>query len=789
MGVAVGIDLGTTNSCVAVVQADRARVIADEGGRRVHPSIVSYLSDGSVVSGHNAKERLIIDTENTIFSFKRLLGRDCTSQEMQRVLRQLPYEVHLGPGDIPAIKVQGREVSLPEVSAMMLKHLRTMCSEILGTEISEAVITVPANFNDVQRSTTKVAGRIAGFNVLRILNEPTAAALAYGVGGQISERIAIYDFGGGTFDITIVEVADDIFEVLSTAGDTFLGGDDFDKAILEEMRSDFARKHDCDFQTDPIALQRARSVAERIKCQLSSIDEVQATLRELTIDSAGSGLDFHFKLEKFRFEKLVEPLIAKSLSVCQEALKLAGLDRSSLDTLILVGGTTRIPLVRKRVAEFFGKRPMTEINPDEVVAIGAAIQAFSLTGTQLPESVPISLPPPSIVPAADPSQHPPLASPSLETPLQQPGHTIADMDASPDELAPPPLSDPLELDSLTPRPAPSDPVSGDGDRAALLHEEVSDELPAVLGSPQELDTSGEDRAPSDDNIDSWFGVLGEVPLPEAESDAVAEGPAPIAEPKASPPEPPKGVMPVPPKEKPKTGKVPAAFDPRRISPIPSSKPPAIPTAVSQELPVAKASPLSRTVLQAPGSMPASRDREASPDTGGSQPAGSQPGAIADAISETMSASPSFPAAPVKSYPVPKQPALLLDVTPRALGVATAGGFCDTIIERNAAIPIEQSRVFTTSSDNQTDVSIDIYQGESRRISENTALGQILLSNIRPAPRGEIKIRVTFEIDIDGILSVSARNEETNEAQHIRISLTGSLDDDRIEALVQQYADK
>ncbi len=852
MGIAVGIDLGTTNSCVGVVQADRAKVVADRMGRRIHPSIVSYLPDGSVQAGYKARERLIIDPENTAYSFKRLLGRDFTSGEMQKILADLPYEVHLGPGDIPALKVQEREVSLPEVSAMMLKHLRTMCSESLGIDIKEAVITVPANFNDVQRSSTKVAGRIAGFNVLRILNEPTAAALAYGVGTERSERIAIYDFGGGTFDITIVEVSDDIFEVLSTAGDTFLGGDDFDKVVLEEMRAGFERKHDVDLSQNKVAMQRMRTVAEQVKCQLSTIEEVQATLRQIAHNNAGIPVDFDFKLDKARFEGLTGDLVARSLSVCDEAMKLAGIDKTKLDALILVGGTTRVPIIRNNVTKHFGMEPRAEINPDEVVAIGAAIQAFSLTGEQMEEELDLpapaappktkrksvsTLPPepltpkrPSNMPSSSPTPMPvspipggPIAlapepspseptAPKRERPfpskiqsMDRPSVSPAKPAKKKKETLPqknepempelqteePPVLEPAiqsgEPPLLEPEPiaAEPEPVALEPDVSENVPEiamedpddllvgatnlesipetaapvkEPSDAWPAVLGTPSAatLEDPAFSEGAGEGDSESWFGVLNDLPISEdgAAAEETVSQPPPAVPDLGDPldalsdlaPPPASGSMPPPP-------------------PLSASKPP-LPPAV----PEAKPSP--PEVPEEFPSPPPLLDSVGSVDG-------------ADEVPVEFELPDSEPP---ESYPIPSKPALLLDVTPRALGVATAGGFHDIIIERNAAIPVEQSRLFTTSTDNQTEVAVDIYQGEDKRIEDNTKLGEILLTNLRPAHRGEIKIKVTFEIDTDGILGVSAKNEETNEAQSTRIALTGSMDEDKVEELVQKYSE-
>ena len=415
MGVAVGIDLGTTNSCVAIVQGEQAKVVESVYGERIHPSVIAFHPSGQTIAGPRAKERLAIDPLNTVYSFKRLLGQDLSANEIRELVETLPYDVYEKNG-IPVLKTRDREATLPEVSAIMLRYLREMASETYGVEIKDAIITVPANFTDVQRASTKIAGRIAGFNVLRILNEPTAAALAYGFGGDKEERIAVYDLGGGTFDITIIELLDDIFEVLSTAGDNFLGGDDFDKKIMDEMLRQFEKKHKFDLHEDPVAIQRVRSVAERAKCQLSTIDEVNATLRELATDKKGRKIDFTFSITRKRFNELCSSLVERTLATCEEALELASLSPGDLDNVVLVGGSTRVPLVREKVEEFFGKAPRTEVNPDEVVAIGAAINAFSLTQEALDAGL---KPARKSLPVTDPfaSEPPPPASaPQAEKP-------------------------------------------------------------------------------------------------------------------------------------------------------------------------------------------------------------------------------------------------------------------------------------------------------------------------------------------------------------------------------------
>lgn len=677
MGIAVGIDLGTTNSCVAVVQASRARVVEDATGKRIQPSVISFHPDGSILAGHQAKERLVIDPPNTIYSFKRLLGRKISAPEMQLILREFPFSVNEGPDGIPTIPVRGQELSLPEISAILLKHLREMCTETLGVDIDEVVITVPANFNDVQRSSTKVAARIAGFNVLRILNEPTAAALAYGFGGKLTEKIAVYDFGGGTFDITIIELMDDIFEVLATAGETFLGGDDFDEKIVEEMRRQFLFMHRYDLGEDPVAMQRIRTVAERIKCQLSSLDEVEATLQEIAYGPGGVAIDFSFKITRSKFDSMIDSLVDKSIETCRESLKLAKLDVSSLDSLILVGGSTRIPLVRKKVKEFFNQEPRMDINPDEVVAIGAAIHAFSLTGEELPEDLP--------VPVARKGKLDPAG-------MMEPFRTSVP-----------------SVSSTGAKSVPPKPVDSPGSPQKT-----------IMGLPAPL--KGDEPSYEDPDLDY-----------------------PDVKPQLPPTIPMKPTPPAPPPT------------------IPMKPAPPVPPMVEME-PASPAPPMIEMDLAPPAppiDLVAGEDRILPKDSKASfsVPMGSPSAAST----------------------------LLLDVTPRGLGVATAGGYCDQIIERNAAIPVEQSRLFSTSTDNQTEVAINVFQGESRRVEQNTLLGQVQLSGIRPTQRGEVKIKVIFEIDTDGILGVSAVNEETGAAQEIRIQLLGGLNEAQVNALVSKYS--
>lgn len=991
MGVAVGIDLGTTNSCVAIVQGEQAKIVESIYGDRIHPSIICFHPTGEVLAGPKAKERLAIDPENTIYSFKRLLGQDINAAEIQKLISHLPYNVTERNG-IPVLQTRNKEATLPEVSALMLRYLREMCEETYGVEIKDAIITVPANFTDVQRASTKIAGRIAGFNVLRILNEPTAAALAYGFGGEKEERIAVYDFGGGTFDITIIELLDDIFEVLSTAGDNFLGGDDFDEKIVFEMLSQFKKQYGFSIEDNLVAMQRIRSVAERAKCQLSSIDEVNATLRELVTDKHGKKIDFSFTITRERFEALSESLVERTLATCEEALELAKLTQRDLDNIVLVGGSTRIPLVRRKVEEFFGKIPRAQVNPDEVVAIGAAINAFSLTQEALDANIPAKKHiNPKIDPFVSKSPDAPTATGPMETssglaqkvrsskipsparssstpppnarrnatidPFTENKSPLADMDdpfatasralpvdrplTSADGFRPsskPPkalgkidlskrtltemrAASAADHDSHTDLPALKDAQEEEiADLPGLVVEEEIADLPGLvinvddenlpvpkLKFDNELDTWGESNslaenidldsdlpipkqvsrsAVTDPDLPIPVGHDSDTDLPAYKGNAAADRDLPVPlGPNIDDPD-----LPVPLGTNTGDPDLPAykgdaAGD--RDLPIPMA-PPGVPdesidiesslsmsrtdspkafdqtgsygdmdentplapplpeepfddisedvetiddenfeeisfdsAPIAPSIPPPPADHVSLRTAPMPGAPPSVEAPVLSPnfdeefgqiDINPSFEPSTKPRSLSDIV-QPNAAGPVPPHMPSyhpyhpldevvgddghearrekhEAFSVPIRnvsPAVLLDVSPRGLGIATAGGYCDLIIERNAAIPIEQSRHFSTSRDGQTEVYIDVYQGESRRTDDNTRLGRIELRDLRPAPRGDISILVTFEIDTDGLLNVKALNEETKATQSTQIKLTGGLADDQVNALVEKYS--
>jgi molecular chaperone DnaK len=379
MGKILGIDLGTTNCCVAVVEGATPQVLANREGSRTTPSIVAFTEDGERLVGQIAKRQAITNPLATVFAVKRLVGRKYESQESAHAREVLPYGIsRAGNGDVK-IQARGREYSPEEISALILREIKEFSEEVLGEEITEAIITVPAYFDDAQRQATRDAGRIAGLEVLRIINEPTAAALAYGLDRKKSEIVAVYDLGGGTFDISILELGDGIYEVKATAGDTYLGGEDFDKKIMDWLLEDFQKTAGIDLKQDRMALQRLKEAAEKAKCELSSAMETTITLPFISADSSGPK-HINRTLSRGKFEQLVADLIDRTAAPCLDALSSAKLQPSDVDQVILVGGQTRTPKVQRMVAELFGREPGRDINPDEVVAIGAAIQGGVLKG-------------------------------------------------------------------------------------------------------------------------------------------------------------------------------------------------------------------------------------------------------------------------------------------------------------------------------------------------------------------------------------------------------------------------
>jgi molecular chaperone DnaK len=374
----IGIDLGTTNSCVAVMEGSTPVVIPNRGGYKTTPSIFAVAENGKQLVGHIAKRQAVTNAEHTVYAAKRLIGRKWSAPEVRAAVETMPFVLSEGPHNDVRIKLRDKEYSLPEVSAKILQEMKVVADDYLGGEVSKAVVTVPAYFNDGQRQATKDSGRIAGLDVIRIINEPTAAALAYGFGKSIERRVAVYDLGGGTFDISVLDIGDGVFQVISTAGDTYLGGEDFDRRIIDWLVFGFAKEHKIDLRKDRMALQRLKDVAEKAKCELSSVTETEINLPFIISTGKSDALHLQRTLTRAKLEELTIDLIERTILICRRTLEEAKLNPQDIDDMILVGGMTRMPKVQEMVGEFFGAEPCKGVHPDEVVALGAAIQGSAL---------------------------------------------------------------------------------------------------------------------------------------------------------------------------------------------------------------------------------------------------------------------------------------------------------------------------------------------------------------------------------------------------------------------------
>jgi molecular chaperone DnaK len=746
MGIAVGIDLGTSNTVVACVRDGRAVTLADDEGRRLIPSIVSFHPNGSVLVGDSAKDRRLIDPANTIYSVKRLIGRSWGSDEVQQARGRFPFELREGSKNSTLVVARGESYALPEMSAFVLRRAKAIAEKALGETVDRAVVTVPANFNDLQRASTKVAGKLAGLEVLRILNEPTAAALAYGQTTNQNERLAVYDLGGGTFDITLLDLSGNVFEVLATAGDTALGGDDIDLVIADIMADQIVRTHRFDPRVDVTEFARLRIYAEKLKQQLSSETEASIDILDVGMGEGGKPVTISFKMTREELERETEGMIDRTLDVCRFAIETVNLKVGNIDRVIMVGGPTRMPLIQRRVQDFFAKPPALKVNPDEVVALGAAIQAHVLDrgrktkgGAKAPvtlgdqplgeESIPrISVQGGRELPARPPPR-PPMQTLGAWPNVNE---EITAVNA-PKPGAPPPAA----------RPAPPPPAAPE---------------PAV--APQRIVALGGIFPPAP--------PAPQPPPPPAAPPPLAAPPAPPAPP--PPPAPPQAAvsalaplddvldLPKPdaaPRQAPEISLPRNA--PRLTFDEPAPPPPPPPQQPPQQ-PAQRVQPFGQFV-------PPAREAPAAPPP----PKLERPLSTAEAFAAAVP--------PSAAVPAPRMAApLLIDVTPLSLRVETVGGYCDVLIAANTAVPCDRTRTFLTAADGQTTVIIRVAQGESNRFPENTYLGELELTGLTPAPRGDTQIAVTFEIDADGILNVRAKDVKSGRQTQARLQLLGAQTD-------------
>lgn len=727
----IGIDLGTTNSVVAVAGQSGARVLSGDDGQLI-PSVVSFHPSGDVLVGAPAKERRLLDAQNTVYSVKRLIGRPYTSYEVKQAQQRFAFELSEGPSGGVLVTARGETYTLSEISAFVLRYVRKVAESALGTDCTQAVVTVPANFNELQRSATKAAGRVAGLDVLRILNEPTAAALAYGYNKSSNERVAVYDLGGGTFDITILQLAGDVFEVLATAGDTFLGGDDVDTAIADQMAAQFLEEHRYDLRQDRQAYERLRAAAEWAKVQLSDKPQVKLCVEELAYGEGGVGLNLDFALTREQLEHMCQPLVARSFDVCEDAMKAAALRPTQLDNVILVGGSTRIPLLQRMVAEYFGRTPLVDIDPDLVVAQGAALQARALSEP----AHRAALGKVSLKKVAQPTtgSHPKITEDSFEDevtnvgerpPLPPPPVARAARKATLPGQAPPPP--PIQLAKTpsapetdeglidTPTRSREEPLELDPTRSR--EDPLEQELTRVAGAADPLDFQPTRLA----DASGLLMQIGGAPATESTSDEVEDEPS--------------GLM---------VELGDDAFGPDSEAER-GAPPPLPPLEITSSAPATLKAALDENVETVTGAIPAGVGATEAP--------------------------------------------LLLDVTPLSLGVETVDGYCEHIIRKNSAIPAGQTKMFTTARDRQETVVVRICQGEDRRVSGNQLLGEVVLDGLRPAARGKVQIAVRFMIDADGTLQVKAQDVGTGQQQQIAIKLIGELPEDQIEHLRERHEAK
>jgi molecular chaperone DnaK len=690
----LGIDLGTVNSCVAVVRDGRPVVLADDT-RTTIPSAVAYAQDKELI-GEPARRQALSDPKSAFVATKRLIGHAFDSKEVSAAKERMAYEIHPSPMGSVLLRAAGRELTPVQVAARILHRIREVASEALGESVERAVISVPAHFNEIQRRATKLAAEYAGLQVLRLVNEPTAAAFAYGYRKGEDFRLAVYDLGGGTFDVTIMQAKGDTFEVLASDGDSYLGGEDVDNLVADWIAGEYRSRHGKDPLEDPSARLRLKEAAEKAKVDLTDVQQARIELPYLLRSPDGSFASFECTLAREKLEELTAPILNKTLELCKRCLKGAKIQKEDLQAVLLVGGQTRMPAVRNMVRDFFGKEPRRDVNPDEVVALGAALYGYSLEAEKLKLEAEES------------------AEEAFAVALKQTARVREIVE---------------EVEALQ-----SEMVSDDelARRITDFVAQAQAELPQLRADLPELYGDADLDLPA-----AIGGLKEELYELKLKVDKVREH-----------------------SRKLDTG---TAAKPRPTPPA-AAKPHATPPAAAK----APATPAPRLELE----LPHDRVGPSSPPA----PSPEAPASVAQAVevvSEWLArASASSERAQVSleeaSEHARARKVRLRDVTSHALGIGAVGDLLSVLIEKNAKVPAETKRMFSTHHDNQREVHIRVFQGEDKRATRNELLGQFMLTGIEPAPRLEPKIEVSFQLDEDGILHVKARDQRTGAAQEITV---------------------
>lgn len=758
----IGIDLGTTNSVVAARSGQEYEVLRDDLGVTVHPSVVSFHPNGTTLVGQSAKQRRVIDPKHTVSSVKRLIGHPFSSKPVQEMSRRLAYEIVQGDNDQPLIKTRGGEFATTEITAMILGKMRGIAEAQLDHAIGSAVVTVPANFGDAQRSATATAGAIAGLQICRVLNEPTAAALAYGHMRNLKKTIAIYDFGGGTFDITLLHVDGANFKVLATAGDSFLGGDDVDERLVEIMADRFLRSSRIDLRHNELSLQRLRAVAEQAKIELSRRKKAMILVEEIAYGTNGKPINLELQITREELEKASMDLVQSTLPVCDEAFKLAGIKPSDIQDVLLVGGQTKMPLVREQVSQYFSKTPLADINPEEAVAMGASIQASAIARLRRPRPVPPPMPAPgnrtlplglqgrvSGVRKAEPGKQ--IDRFTAKKKITSPGAAIARIRPS----RSPSLSTAPDFEDIETRP--QDKIEELGRQVGAAKPEDNESAPItkelepitkelLIPEPGAIGGAPKVRAPSIPPVNRGIPEfiptpVNGMPVPDAAlrtpSTGVNRMPIPAVIPESAIATPSRGI-------------------PAEIKRAASGKEDAVATIRRPAPPSGRHRAEQDTIIEA--KAPSAQERSMVPP----------PSA---AVSRTRSAT---------MMPV------IAEVTPRGLGIATVKGFCRELIARNSSIPAEKVCVFTNSRDDQTVVRIQVFQGESKRVSDNKNLGVLELTGLVPREKGLTRIEVSFQVDDSGILHVDAVDAETGQRAQAHLNIIGAQSLEEFEAARERF---